>query len=47
MKHLATASPEAARSRLADDAVRLAAAGPCVLSALLCLADAGALAPAN
>ncbi|MFF8786710.1 hypothetical protein [Streptomyces sp. NPDC015125] len=47
LEHLATAYPEAARPWLAAHAVQLAAAGPDVLGALLRLADAGALTPAD
>ncbi|MFI9359360.1 hypothetical protein ACIGXU_37175, partial [Streptomyces lydicus] len=47
LEHLATASPEAARPWLATHAVQLAAAGPEVLGALLRLADAGCLTPAD
>ncbi|MFC8949506.1 hypothetical protein [Streptomyces rochei] len=47
LEHVAAVAPQAARKWLADHAVQLAAAGPYVLGALLCLADAGALAPAD
>ncbi|MFG2359707.1 hypothetical protein [Streptomyces sp. NPDC048521] len=47
LERLATASPATARPWLADHAVQLAAAGPLVLGALLRLADAGALTPAD
>ncbi|MCX4783882.1 hypothetical protein [Streptomyces sp. NBC_01264] len=47
LEHLAIASPEAARPWLAAHAVPLAAAGPLVLGALLRLADAGTLTPAD
>jgi hypothetical protein len=47
LEHLATASPETVRRWLADHAVQLAPAGPLVLGALLRLADADALTPAD
>ncbi len=47
LEHLATASSQAVRSWLSAHVVQLAAAGPYVLGALLRLADAGALTPAD
>ena len=47
LEHLANTSPETARPWLADHATQLAAVGPLVLGALLRLADADALTPAN
>ncbi|MFF9458629.1 hypothetical protein [Streptomyces flaveolus] len=47
LEHVAAVAPQAARPWLAGHAVQLAAAGPYVLGALLRLADADALAPAD
>ncbi|MCX4550395.1 hypothetical protein [Streptomyces sp. NBC_01500] len=47
LEHLAAVAPETVRPWLADHVVRLAAAGPYVLGALLRLSDAGALDPAG
>ncbi|MFF4732297.1 hypothetical protein ACFY3M_45020 [Streptomyces mirabilis] len=47
LEHLAAVAPETVRPWLADHVVRLAAAGPCALGALLRLSAAGALDPAG